>query len=47
DDVIMAVSHEHLPVHAVQFHPETILSLSDQVGLRIITNLMNMVKDNG
>lgn len=47
DDVIMAVSHEHLPVHAVQFHPETILSLSDQVGLRIIINLMNMVKDNG
>lgn len=47
DDVIMAVSHEYLPVHAVQFHPETILSLSDQVGLRIIINLMNMVKDNG
>jgi len=40
----MAVSHKTLPVHAVQFHPETILSLPGQAGLRIITNLMSMVK---
>lgn len=44
DGIIMAVSHRQLPVHAVQFHPETILSLTHQAGLRIITNLMDMVK---
>ncbi|MFI4963309.1 MAG: anthranilate synthase component I [Legionellales bacterium] len=43
DDVIMAISHQSLPIHAVQFHPETILSLSNQSGLRIITNLMGMI----
>ncbi|MDP3267718.1 MAG: anthranilate synthase component I, partial [Legionella sp.] len=39
DGIVMAVSHKTLPVHAVQFHPETILSLPGQAGLRIITNL--------
>lgn len=43
DGVIMAVSHRTLPIHAVQFHPETILSLPNQAGLRIISNLMKMV----
>lgn len=46
DGVVMAVSHKTLPVHAVQFHPETILSLPKQSGLRIIKNLMSMVKRN-
>jgi anthranilate synthase len=44
DGVIMAVSHKTLPIHAVQFHPETILSLPNQSGLRIIKNLMSMVR---
>ena len=43
DGVVMAVSHEKLPIHAVQFHPETILSLVNQAGLKIITNLMGMI----
>ncbi len=43
DGIIMAVSHKTLPIHAVQFHPETILSLPNQSGLRIIKNLMSMV----
>ena len=43
DGIIMAVSHHTLPVHAVQFHPETILSLPNKAGLRIINNLMEMV----
>ncbi|CAM2986765.1 anthranilate synthase component I [Legionella worsleiensis] len=47
DGIVMAVSHKHLPVHAVQFHPETILSLTHQAGLKIIVNLMDMVKSNG
>lgn len=46
DGIVMAVSHKELPIHAVQFHPETILSLVNQAGLKIITNLMEMVKRN-
>ncbi|MDR3441449.1 MAG: anthranilate synthase component I [Legionella sp.] len=47
DGIVMAVSHKQLPVHAVQFHPETILSLGNQAGLKIITNLMRMVPAHG
>lgn len=43
DGVVMAISHQQLPIHAVQFHPETILSLVNQAGLKIINNLMGMV----
>jgi anthranilate synthase len=38
--VIMAVSHKTLPVWAVQFHPESILSLQDDTGMRMIENVM-------
>lgn len=44
DGVIMAISHKTLPIYAVQFHPETILSLQQQAGYRIIHNLMKMIK---
>lgn len=47
DGIVMAVAHRQLPVYAVQFHPETILSLPHQAGLKIITNLMGMVKGHG
>lgn len=43
DGVIMAVAHKTLPIQAVQFHPETILSLLNQAGLKIIINLMDRV----
>jgi anthranilate synthase len=43
DGVVMAISHKDLPIHAVQFHPETILSLPNEAGIKIITNLMRMV----
>jgi anthranilate synthase len=46
DGVVMAIAHRNLPVSAVQFHPETILSLVNQAGLKIITNLMDMVRRN-
>lgn len=46
DGIVMAISHRTLPIHAVQFHPETILSLPNQAGLRIISNLMGMIKSN-
>ena len=46
DGVIMAISHKTLPVYAVQFHPETILSMPNQAGLKIIFNLMGMLTAN-
>ena len=46
DGIIMAISHRTLPIYAVQFHPETVLSLHNQVGLRIISNLMGMINRN-
>ncbi len=38
DGIVMAVEHEFLPVSAVQFHPESILTLEGNVGLKIINN---------
>lgn len=43
DGIVMAISHHNLAIHAVQFHPETILSLDNQAGLKIISNVMKMV----
>lgn len=43
DGIVMAISHKNLPIHAVQFHPETILTLNDQAGIKIISNLMGLV----
>ena len=43
DGIVMAISHQKLSIHAVQFHPETILSLVNQAGLKIINNLMEMI----
>ncbi len=40
DGVIMAVEHRHLPIAAVQFHPESIMTLAGAVGPRIIANVM-------
>ena len=40
DGVVMAVEHKDLPVAAVQFHPESILTLDDEHGLRLIYNVV-------
>ncbi len=44
DGIIMAIEHQHLPIWAVQFHPESILSQANDVGLRIIENVMQLIK---
>jgi anthranilate synthase len=40
DGVIMAIEHATLPHAAVQFHPESIMSLDHEVGLRLLANVM-------
>ncbi|WP_108659268.1 anthranilate synthase component I [Acuticoccus kandeliae] len=38
DGAIMAIEHRHAPMLAVQFHPESIMSLGGNVGIHIIEN---------
>ena len=40
EGVVMAVEHPELPVAAVQFHPESILTLGDDAGLAVVMNVM-------
>ncbi|MDX6204570.1 MAG: anthranilate synthase [Frankiales bacterium] len=38
--VVMAVEHTSLPVSAVQFHPESIMSADGETGLRLVRNVV-------
>ena len=40
DGVVMAIEHATLPLAAVQFHPESIMTLGDDVGLRLLANVV-------
>lgn len=40
DGVIMGVRHRDLPIEAVQFHPESILTLERDCGLRLMENMI-------
>jgi len=40
DGVIMGIRHKELPIEAVQFHPESILSAGDNHGLKLMRNAM-------
>ena len=43
EGVVMSVEHAQLPVAAVQFHPESILSLEDEIGHRLVDNVMRIL----
>ncbi len=40
DGIIMGVRHRELPMEAVQFHPESILTLEGSCGLRLMENVI-------
>ncbi|QPF90094.1 anthranilate synthase component I [Bradyrhizobium commune] len=42
DGVAMALEHKSLPVAGVQFHPESLMSLGGEVGLRIVENAFRL-----
>ena len=44
DGVVMAIEHRHRPWRAVQFHPESILSLDGEAGLAIIRNAVRLAR---
>ncbi len=44
DGVIMAIEHENLPIAAVQFHPESILTLNHRAGMRLIDNVLGVLR---
>jgi anthranilate synthase len=39
----MALQHRELPVCSVQFHPESILTLQDDAGLKLIANVIELL----
>lgn len=43
DGVVMAIEHETLPLGAVQFHPESILT-SPKLGMKILMNALNKLE---
>lgn len=42
DEMIMGIAHQHLPVWGVQFHPESILSVS---GKELMANFLQLADD--
>jgi anthranilate synthase len=42
DGVIMGIRHRDLPIEAVQFHPESMLTLEGNCGLKLIENLVRL-----
>ena len=42
DGVAMAIEHKTLAVGGVQFHPESLMSLGGEVGLRIVENAFRL-----
>ena len=46
DDCVMAIEHRSLPIRAVQFHPESIMTLENQSGHKIIQNVISLTAED-
>jgi anthranilate synthase len=42
--IIMCVRHRELPIEAVQFHPESILTATGGTGLKLMRNALRLAK---
>jgi anthranilate synthase component 2 len=45
EDVVMGVRHRTLPLEGVQFHPESILTMEHNHGLRLLGNLLTILAE--
>lgn len=46
DGVVMAIEHKSLPISAVQFHPESLMSAKDHIGKQIVHNVLKLITAN-
>ncbi|MFT4861182.1 MAG: anthranilate synthase [Pseudohongiellaceae bacterium] len=44
DGAVMAVEHKHQPISAVQFHPESLMTLGNRSGYQLIANVIKGVR---
>ncbi len=42
--IVMSARHKTLPIEGVQFHPESILSMKNNYGQKLITNVVRFLK---
>ena len=45
DRVIMAIEHTSLPITAVQFHPESVMTSQNEVGMPVINAVLSALQD--
>jgi anthranilate synthase len=44
DGIVMAIEHAKLPIAAVQFHPESVMTQRDEIGMPIIASVFSVLE---